>query len=885
MKSRMEQASLPREKSKRKRTKQRAREKALRSAREFFSGWLDEPHPTTVLVIKEAVSVLWPGLRLDPLSTHPPLLGSSKSFFSLLSQINASGLINLVDLFETTIRLRGTPLCGLAGSPTVRMRPVGPRKLEVSYTMPESELPDLIAIQAAEELSCLARMNRTAFLDDRYVTRPTVPENSGSPTILGHKKHKCTVEWRLLHYFILNASPLSLSLSLCLLLDVLLSHHATMLLPAQPSVAHGISRKRPSSDALGREDTGTHCDCGILHSNEKIRNDRCETLDIRVKKSKPEKILDGGIAGDGTIHGDSATNPTTADGTGDRSITDNDLIDGGLMDDGIGDDESKCSTESILCYQEIEPLAMEPYDLLVFPTDDSTWHTYVVNHEQLPPSLKELPSVHIVGFLSNRNCVVAVASCIRQRFYDAYAQHLSPEELAGEDIFTNVLKPTAFEIAKYGLEVAKEKRRSDVLRRAVRGVTCPGGLALYLYYKKIINHVCDLLPIEWALLRYDLRLLKPEVLAKFVLSSIFLELHFVQDLNGDAVSHLLEKKKQDGCQEYLATKESSAITNVTENANDQMHEILLLRGLLAFAGHQTSISYDKYDQDRSIDDRCLILGQVLYCVFYPEHGSKAPERMRIPRPLGADDVQERLTQSGYSATNISELLANIAIFLLIAPPVPYHETLQATLVNRLRWRVVMDAIHEISDTYVLHLPDLEGEENDMMLLLLYLAKKGLESKVTRTWMTSEEGQRMYGQILTHIREQAQSFEQFTLSVHILLAYSHLLDSFEQVLEPVYGCSLRDFSFLLHGDKQVNRRGTLEIVARHAGKVLTGRSAGTAQAVTFPVEPSSGHWSDGLVAWYCQHRSTGVMTHDEAYRKTGISTAKFLPWAVSSLMFS
>lgn len=157
------------------------------------------------------------------------------------------------------------------------------------------------------------------------------------------------------------------------------------------------------------------------------------------------------------------------------------------------------------CYQKIEPPAMELYDLLVFPTDDSTWHTYVVNPDQFPPSLWELPSVHIVGFLSDRNCVVVVASCIHQRFYDAYVQHLSPEEPAGEDIFTDVLKPTTSEIAKYGLEAAKEKTRSDVLRRAVRGVTCPGGLALYRYYKAIIHNDYNLLPIEWALLGYDLR--------------------------------------------------------------------------------------------------------------------------------------------------------------------------------------------------------------------------------------------------------------------------------------------------------------------------------------------------------------------------------------------
>ncbi|KAK2468033.1 hypothetical protein H9L39_20255 [Fusarium oxysporum f. sp. albedinis] len=123
-----------------------------------------------------------------------------------------------------------------------------------------------------------------------------------------------------------------------------------MLLPAQPSIlslAHSISRKRSHSDALGRDDTGTHCDRGTLHSTEQIRNDTCGILDIRAKKNKPERILDDAIADDNTIHGDIATNPTAADSSGDRSRTDNDLIDEGHIDDGIGDDESICSTESI----------------------------------------------------------------------------------------------------------------------------------------------------------------------------------------------------------------------------------------------------------------------------------------------------------------------------------------------------------------------------------------------------------------------------------------------------------------------------------------------------------------------------------------------------------
>ncbi|KAL5603660.1 hypothetical protein FOVSG1_006410 [Fusarium oxysporum f. sp. vasinfectum] len=113
------------------------------------------------------------------------------------------------------------------------------------------------------------------------------------------------------------------------------------------SVAHSISRKRSHSDALGREETGTHCERGTIHSTEQIRNDTCGILDIRAEKNKPERILDDAIADDNTIHGDIATNPTTADSSGDRSRTDNDLTDEGLIDDGIGDDESICSTESI----------------------------------------------------------------------------------------------------------------------------------------------------------------------------------------------------------------------------------------------------------------------------------------------------------------------------------------------------------------------------------------------------------------------------------------------------------------------------------------------------------------------------------------------------------
>uniref|UniRef100_A0A0C4BKV8 Methyltransferase tdiE n=1 Tax=Fusarium oxysporum (strain Fo5176) TaxID=660025 RepID=A0A0C4BKV8_FUSOF len=123
-----------------------------------------------------------------------------------------------------------------------------------------------------------------------------------------------------------------------------------MLLQAQPSilsVAHSISRKRSHSDALGREDTGTHCDRGTLHSTEQIWNDTCGILDITAKKNKPDRILDDAIEDDNTFHGDIATNPTAADITGDRSTTDNDLINEGHIDEGVGDEESICSWETI----------------------------------------------------------------------------------------------------------------------------------------------------------------------------------------------------------------------------------------------------------------------------------------------------------------------------------------------------------------------------------------------------------------------------------------------------------------------------------------------------------------------------------------------------------
>lgn len=194
IKSRMKQAN--REMNPRERLKQRARERDLKFAQAFFSDWLVEPHPAAAFVIKEAVSLLWPELRLDSLPIHPPLLESKKSFFRILRKARARKLNNLVDLFTTMMLSRGTPLHGPAGSPTVQLRPVSQGQVEVSYTMPESELPSLIAIQEADDTSVFSPSEPLSFPGRSVchaVIRPRVPENLGCFTILGHKKYKCTV--------------------------------------------------------------------------------------------------------------------------------------------------------------------------------------------------------------------------------------------------------------------------------------------------------------------------------------------------------------------------------------------------------------------------------------------------------------------------------------------------------------------------------------------------------------------------------------------------------------------------------------------------------------------------------------------------------------------
>lgn len=209
IKLRMKQAKPPREMTPRERRKQRARERALKFAQEFFSDWLVEPHPTAAFVIKEAVSVLWPELRLDSLPIHPPLLESKKSFFRILRKVRASKLNHLVDLFTTMMLSRGTPLHGPAGSPTVLLRPVSQGQVEVSYTMPESELPALIAIQAADATSVFSPSEPRGFPGRsvcRAVVRLRVPDNLISFTILGHEKHKCTFQWHLLYYSISKVS-------------------------------------------------------------------------------------------------------------------------------------------------------------------------------------------------------------------------------------------------------------------------------------------------------------------------------------------------------------------------------------------------------------------------------------------------------------------------------------------------------------------------------------------------------------------------------------------------------------------------------------------------------------------------------------------------------
>ncbi|KAI8401433.1 hypothetical protein FOFC_18302 [Fusarium oxysporum] len=121
-----------------------------------------------------------------------------------------------------------------------------------------------------------------------------------------------------------------------------------MLLPA----THSLSHKRSRSNTLGDEGLRPHCDLSTAHPTLDISNDVYRSLDIRVKKNKPEGVLDNAIANDNIPHGDLATNHSTEGRSAtNESLTDegidDDFTDEGLTDEGIGDDESTCSTKPI----------------------------------------------------------------------------------------------------------------------------------------------------------------------------------------------------------------------------------------------------------------------------------------------------------------------------------------------------------------------------------------------------------------------------------------------------------------------------------------------------------------------------------------------------------
>ncbi|KAG4269146.1 hypothetical protein BFJ70_g15355 [Fusarium oxysporum] len=548
--------------------------------------------------------------------------------------------------------------------------------------------------------------------------------------------------------------------------------------------------------------------------------------------------------------------------------------------------------EPVTCAEQrtvkVVPHPVQQYDLFQLPKYNKTWHAHIIRCDETGSEFPawKMPSVYTVGSLPDSHCVVVVTSRIRQKFNEIYRQYILREVEAGDDVFLDIFTPNNKNIEKYGLEAAKRKTRSDVLGRAVEGVATTG-LALYRYYMKIIPVNSDRLPLEWALLGYHLGVSEPEVRDQFTLLSLLLELHFVQDLNSDDVSQLLEKKGQDGWEKYLEMRASLATENIVENTDEEMHEILLVRGLLEFAGHQARVLYYQHDpegtpqdQERTITDSCRILGRALRCVFEAkdegesERSNRMHGRMQIPRPLGAHEVRERLIQSGYSNIEISELCVNLPIFLPIGIPVPYRETLPATLVNGLKRKVVMDAITVISDTYMLHFPALRGEENHIMMFLLYLVKNGLEPEVTTAWMNSTEGQSIYDRTLTRMREQPQSLEQSILCLNTLRAYLYLLDPPEPAIEPVYACYLCDFTYLLHGDTQINRRSVLEVVAGSAQKTLIRLPPGVAQIAMPITRPPPVHWCDGFVDRYWQHRSNEAMTHEEAYRRTVVSVATY-----------
>ncbi|KAL3587697.1 hypothetical protein FPOAC2_13595 [Fusarium poae] len=495
----------------------------------------------------------------------------------------------------------------------------------------------------------------------------------------------------------------------------------------------------------------------------------------------------------------------------------------------------------IVCEQtidvKIESVPWTPSDLGKAPPGDDTWLGYLVPVDQLNSKpwtlIKDLPFIHIIGEIRDGSCVVAVASCIQQPFQELYGEDFSPEPAPEPDVLIDLLELTEDEKAICDVCTMRQKISSSLIRKAVTGVTSPGGRGLARYYRSILDKH-HLVPIEWALLIDDITTSPSAVRDQFLLSSLFLSLHLLDDLSGFDPSDASDlcKREPDIWIALLRQRESATTAQLVENADIEMHTIALVRGLLEFAGHNTGVRYYRYNRKNTFYDNVGLIGRIFDVGL----------TNLVPRPFGASEVRDFLVRSGHSDRDISHLCDGLAIHLPIAVPMRYRESLLASLVNRIATGEVMAALGVIGDTYE-KLPQLDKKENDGLLLLNHLAKRRVGLEVLREWMASTEGQRVYSQTLKTMWEHPQPTEQFILGLVTLIHYLFILDSSSEGSAPTYCFSFDDFSPLL-GDNTVDRRDVLERVGCSARAVLASDPAMASGLDTLIGRQSSVHWLDG-----------------------------------------
>ncbi|KAF4457922.1 hypothetical protein F53441_275 [Fusarium austroafricanum] len=271
--------------------------------------------------------------------------------------------------------------------------------------------------------------------------------------------------------------------------------------------------------------------------------------------------------------------------------------------------------------------------------------------------------------------LVAVASCVQQRLKELHGQDFLFELASEKDAFVDVLNPTEGEKRIYGVCTATQKTQSSVIRKAVIGVTSPGGRGLARYYRKVIYDQRILVPVEWASLIRDITTSPSQVRNRFLLSCLFLSLHLLDHLDSSEAFELLERKP-DTWLKCLRQIERETTVRLVDNANAEMHKISLVRGMLDFAGHNTDVCEYQYDRARTVNDNLNIIAHI----FDIERAGP------VPNPFGAPEVLDLLLRSGLvegNESSISELCEGLPVVLPIRSPPRLREAFPANLINKL----------------------------------------------------------------------------------------------------------------------------------------------------------------------------------------------------------